>query len=416
MRKYSIFLTLTVIFISASLAQNQESGRNHIEILSSKAFAGRGYVKNGMHNSADYIRQELRNYGVSDAANNYFQLTPSFPVNTFPSAITLKGIMLSADGREITNSYLAGTDFLITPNSGDINIDKQQIVNINGHTTLSGLQNNTPYYLEKATVEDEFLTKLKKYYNESKTLKNSVLIIYDSSKLTWHPAMTKSSNAIVTINTPIKGEIIAQWHSKLITDFQGINVIGKVEGKRGDSSIFFTAHYDHLGTLGKNLFPGANDNASGVAMLLDLAKYYAKNQPIFDTYFLFTCAEELGLLGSYYYIQDPVSPLKQIKLLINLDMVGTGDEGITIVNAEKQIKFLDLMKAKNDTHLEAIKARGMACNSDHCLFDQAGVPAVFIYTLGGKQAYHDINDNGEGLSLHAYNGLIELLKIVVYNY
>ncbi|MFQ3213049.1 MAG: aminopeptidase YwaD [Marivirga sp.] len=398
------------------LAQYQESGRGHIAILSSEEFAGRGYVKNGMYKSADYIRKELEKYGVTDAAKNYFQLTPSFPVNTFPDAVTLTGITLSAEGREVTNSYVAGADFLITPTSGDINIYKQQIVNIKEHTIFSQLKSNTAYYLDKTTIEDEFLKKIQEYYIESKTLKNSLLIIYDSSKLTWYPARTKSNNAIVTINIPMKAEqIIAQWKSKLKNKFQGINIIGKVEGKRSDSSIFFSAHYDHLGTLGQHIFPGANDNASGVAMLLDLAKYYAKNQPIFDTYFLFTCAEELGLLGSYYYIQDPVSSLKHIKLLINLDMVGTGDEGITIVNAEKQKKFFDQMEDENNHYLAAIKARGEACNSDHCLFDRAGVPAVFIYTLGGKQAYHDINDNGEGLSLYAYNGLIELLKIVVTN-
>ena len=105
--------------------------------------------------------------------------------------------------------------------------------------------------------------------------------------------------------------------------------------------------------MGKNtFFPGANDNASGVAMLLQLANYYSKpeNQPDYSICFIAFTGEELGLLGSKYYVQNPLFPLNQIKLLINMDMVGTGDEGITIVNTSENLddyeKFLKLMVRK----------------------------------------------------------------------
>jgi Zn-dependent M28 family amino/carboxypeptidase len=161
--------------------------------------------------------------------------------------------------------------------------------------------------------------------------------------------------------------------------------------------------------MGSAIFRGANDNASGVAMLLALAKYYGENKPKFDTYFLFTTAEEVGLLGSSYFIQNPPFDLKKIKMLVNLDMVGTGDEGITLVNAKKQNHYFELLENLNKGRINQIKARGEACNSDHCLFDRIGIPAVFIYTLGGKQAYHDIYDNGEGLSMEAFDALYDLL-------
>jgi Zn-dependent M28 family amino/carboxypeptidase len=170
-----------------------------------------------------------------------------------------------------------------------------------------------------------------------------------------------------------------------------------------------SAHYDHLGQMGTAIFRGANDNASGVAMLLALAKHYGKNKPKFDTYFLFTTAEEIGLLGSYYFIENAPFDLRKIKMLVNLDMVGTGDEGITVVNAKKHKSYFELLQKLNDGGITKIKERGEACNSDHCLFDQIGVPAVFIYTLGGKQAYHDIYDNGEDLSLEAFDELQELI-------
>jgi hypothetical protein len=67
------------------------------------------------------------------------------------------------------------------------------------------------------------------------------------------------------------------------------------------------------------------------------------------------------------------------------------------------------LQTLNEGRITEIKERGEACNSDHCLFDQIGIPTVFIYTLGGKQAYHDIFDNGENLSLEAFDELHDLI-------
>ena len=101
-----------------------------------------------------------------------------------------------------------------------------------------------------------------------------------------------------------------------------------------DSFIFITAHYDHLGGMGKDTyFPGANDNASGDALLLSLAKYYVAHPAKYSIGFILFAGEEAGLVGSKYYTENPIVPLKNIRFLINTDLAGTGDEGITVVNA-----------------------------------------------------------------------------------
>jgi Zn-dependent M28 family amino/carboxypeptidase len=103
-----------------------------------------------------------------------------------------------------------------------------------------------------------------------------------------------------------------------------------------DTFIVLTAHLDHLGTMGKNVFfPGAHDNASGCAMVLNLAKYYSmrKCKPHYGLVFMFFSGEELGLLGSRFYTEHPLFPLSKIKFLINLDLMGSGDEGVQIVNS-----------------------------------------------------------------------------------
>ncbi|MEO8762057.1 MAG: M28 family peptidase, partial [Bacteroidia bacterium] len=176
--------------------------------------------------------------------------------------------------------------------------------------------------------------------------------------------------------------------------------------------IMFTAHYDHLGMMGsKTYFPGANDNASGVSMLLNLVKYYTKNPPKYKTVFVFFAGEEAGLLGSKYFTENPPFELSKIKFLINLDLLGTGDEGITVVNAtvfKSQFELLKKINAEKN-YLPLVKPRDKAHNSDHYWFTERGVPSFFIYTMGGIKAYHDVYDVSKTLPLTKYKAVFNLL-------
>jgi Zn-dependent M28 family amino/carboxypeptidase len=176
--------------------------------------------------------------------------------------------------------------------------------------------------------------------------------------------------------------------------------------------IVFTAHYDHLGGIGpKVFFPGANDNASGVSMVLNLLKYYSTHRPRYKTVFVFFAGEEAGLLGSSFFVQSNYLPLKNIKFLINLDLLGTGDEGIMVVNGAIHERQFNLLRQINDENglLPEIKKRGKAANSDHYWFSEKGVPAFFIYTMGGIKAYHDVHDVEKTLPLTKYKATFELL-------
>ena len=158
-------------------------------------------------------------------------------------------------------------------------------------------------------------------------------------------------------------------------------------------------------------FPGANDNASGISLLLNLAKYYAANPQPYSIVFLAFAGEEAGLIGSKYFVENPLLPLKSIRFLLNVDLVGTGDEGITVVNASEFANEFALLNKINNEHklLTAINARGKAANSDHYWFTEKGVPAFFIYTLGGIKAYHDIDDKAATLPLTEYKDLFQLI-------
>jgi hypothetical protein len=198
------------------------------------------------------------------------------------------------------------------------------------------------------------------------------------------------------------------------------NVAGMVEGIIPDSFFVFTAHYDHLGMMGnKTYFPGANDNASGVATLLDMAKYFSQHKPNYSVVFIALSGEEAGLLGATYCAENPPVQLSQIRFLINLDMVGTGSEGITAVQADvfpKAFKTLVDLNADNE-FVRTVKPRGESCNSDHCPFYKKGVPSFFIYSMGPEwNHYHDPGDVANGLPFTELEDIERLLISFVNSY
>ncbi len=160
-------------------------------------------------------------------------------------------------------------------------------------------------------------------------------------------------------------------------------------------------------------FPGANDNASGVSVVLNLIRYYREHPPKYKMVFLFFAGEEAGLLGSKFLVNSKVLSLPKIKFLINLDLLGTGDEGIMVVNGSLyQEAFGTLNKINQELKLvPEIKKRGKAANSDHYWFTEAGVPCFFIYTMGGIKAYHDVFDKEETLPLTRYKEVFLLLTL-----
>jgi Zn-dependent M28 family amino/carboxypeptidase len=228
--------------------------------------------------------------------------------------------------------------------------------------------------------------------------------------------------ALITIKreviSSLPKKISVDINSKYIENYITNNIIGYLPGD-SDSTVVFSAHYDHVGHMGfKTYFPGANDNASGVAMLLNLAKLLSKEKNLkYTVVFMFFSAEELGILGSKYYVDYPLFPLESIKFLINLDMVGTGDEGIKVVNGsvfDKEFTLLSDLNFKFQ-YLPDVQSRGAAANSDHYFFYKNGVKSFFIYTLGKYKEYHNLHDNAENLPLNEFEDLAALLIDFLYN-
>lgn len=400
-----LLVVLFVLTASIGDAQSLSAVKKDVAILCSDEFAGRGYVEGGMALASDYLQNRLKEIGVEPYSDSFVQ-SYGFRVNTFPkvSRVIVDGIALKE-----------GYDFIIDPRSGGfkgrvrpIRIDSAHIVS--GHLPdmkkreVALIDPNGIDTPEEVALMHELLLKLLQ--------ERPVIRIQE--KLTWSVGRSSYDYPLLEVLRSALPEAVEKCMVDVYTeekDFLAENIIGKISGERSDSLLVFTAHYDHLGKMGDAVFAGASDNASGTAMVLDLAAYYAKSKPRFDTYFIFFSGEEAGLLGSRYFVDHPAFDLGKVKLLINLDLMGSAEKGITIVNGRLHQDLMSRM-AKINKEMDLvpkIKLRGKAANSDHYWFYERGVPAIFIYTEGNVRAYHDVYDLPSGLDWANYEEVFTLI-------
>ena len=180
---------------------------------------------------------------------------------------------------------------------------------------------------------------------------------------------------------------------------RGVNVIGIVPGTDpalAAEAVVVGAHYDHLGYQGGVMYPGADDNASGTALVVGLARAFASagGAPRTLVFALFG-GEELGLLGSGHYVRQPAIPLAQTVAMINFDMVGRIREDRLIVQGADSGSSLGDVLAAAARGGVGLDVRGSPDGpSDHTRFYEASVPVLF-FTAGPHPDYHQPTDTAD---------------------
>lgn len=374
MKRTGFLVFLLILLFTKANAQDIDFARKIVDTLCSENFWGRGYTKNGMKKAGLFLKAKFEEFGLTPMSNKSYFQSYQYSVNTFP-----KKMNLSLNGKEI----IAGKDFIVSAESKGFK--SCGTLKQADSTDFVDTQNNLIIKLKDKLTMDVSQSVAK--YTIIELLKNSVT--------------TKPEDYCINIT------------QKFVKKFEAQNICGIVKGTvKPDSFIVVTAHYDHLGGLGdKVYFPGANDNASGVSLLLNLARYYAKNPQPYSMGFILFSGEEAGLLGSKYFVNNPLIDLNKIKFLINTDLAGTGVDGITVVNASEFKNEFETLKNinKEKQYFSTVNPRGKAANSDHYWFTEKGVPSFFIYTLGGIKAYHDVYDIAKTLPLNKHESLFKLI-------
>ncbi|UOR05216.1 M28 family peptidase [Hymenobacter aerilatus] len=417
-------------------AQDMPRVRQTITALTATRMHGRGYVRHGDQRAAAYLRQRFRQLGLQPLAPDY---TQSFPitVNTFPGKLQLKLSFGMARFPVLGHSHRLqpGKEFIAAPDSGPgkrggllsavpvFHLDTLLFYDaVAQHRLLKRPWHGGGVAIRAADVPRLATLPLPlRQHLDSAALRFTLV-----PKLTASLASTQAGQVRLEVLESVwnryarqqenpTAQVAVRVDAELQRDYQTQNLIGMLPGTtQPDSFLVVTAHYDHLGTMGRRAyFPGANDNASGTAMLLELAAHYARpeNRPACSMVFIAFGGEEAGLVGSRYFVQHPLLPLARIRFLLNLDLLGTGEEGITVVNGRVLPAAFQRLQQLNEAghYVSSIAARGKAANSDHYYFTESGVPAFFLYTRGGPTAYHDVHDQAATLPLTAFASVFALI-------
>lgn len=418
--KKLLLILLALVAVDAA-AQDLALYKKIVKQLSSAKYEGRGYANGGVNKAGEYLEKEFTKAGADEVICQPFKIN----INTFPGAMTMK-----VDGKKLE----AGVDFTLREFSpgakGSYKLYHIDTTNYDSKKIFADLAR--PENKDAFVVCDFWFTykhsaDFKRLQSRKETPSVAGLIYTWNEPLKFYkaygerviekPMLWATTSALSAEAQNIELDI----ENRFLKDFECFNVIAKVEGKRHDACYVFTAHYDHLGLLGKKVFfAGAHDNASGTAAIVTLAAHYAKNRPEYDIYFIAFSGEDAYLRGSEWYANNPIVPLKQIKYLFNLDMIGDNNPmQYCEVSDEGERGYELFVKINNDKkYFKALDRGKLAGNSDHYPFAQRNVPCIFLENKEGDafKYYHTTFDTWERAIFDSYEPTFKLVTDFIEQY
>ena len=413
---------ITILLVLASMmAAGQDTAhyKRLIKTLSSAKYQGRGYAKDGANKAGKFLQKDFMKAGVDVVLVQPFKLD----INTFCGQMEMW-----ADGRKLR----AGVDFSMREYSpgihGTFPVYHVDTLNFDADRMFADLAKPEN---ANCLVACEFWFTYRHKAAFSRLQKagecTNAGLIY-----TWEsPIKFFKAYGHYVIDKPILWvtpeaidgvkNVRAEVDNKFLKDYECFNVIAKVEGQRHDSCYVFTAHYDHIGNLGRKIFyAGANDNASGTAAIVTLAEHYAKHRPPYDMYFIAFSGEDANLRGSTWYADHPVVPLRQIKYLFNIDMIGDNNPVQYCEVSDEGMRGFSLFEQINERehYFRSLHRGELAANSDHYPFATRHVPCIFLENEKGDafQYYHTIFDTYKTVRFDSYEPVFRLVRDFVEQY
>lgn len=427
MKRLTILTVLFACLLTAQTLCAQDSVYywSLMQRLASDECKGRGYVGDGDHIAANILSAEMQRLGLKTWTAGYQQSVP-MPINVF-----------DGDACVHFDSQLPDSNLVIFDNvtfmayscamKGSFNVRTLKPEDLRAALDNPGNKYSNVFVCfdicglnPKDSLQKALLTLVNQTVFKNPLHAKGYVLVSEKQQ-GFHLGYGQHPQNHVTVNInrnclkamPKKIDIsLDQRFAKRNTSQ---NICGYIEGKTCPDSFFvFTGHYDHLGKFGRDYTCyGANDNASGTAMVMDLARHFSQpeNRPDYSIAFMLFTGEEVGLVGSFYNSEHPLFPLENIKMLINLDMVGTNEDGITVVCAPSFQEDFDILTRTNDEkhYLKKVAPRKATANSDHYPFFKKGCKTFFIYGMGHSGRYHSQYDVPEEMTGCNYSGLFRLL-------
>ena len=420
------FTAMTSVFACKPQADYKSLFEAHVKELSDPKYAGRTDYDGGITAAADYIRTSIEKIGFEWTNLNF-----TYPKNTMRGKVEF-----SVDGKE----YVFTEDFIVKEFSTGKNatmdiyhlddeylMDKEKFYK----HLCSGKFENKFVAFNFPLFSDNFGGEGIEVYKDNLTQLSGkvggLIFKYKSRPVNF------ISRAVYTLPFPVVGvgpdfpadakQATINLENEWIEEYKATNIASFVQGKnKGDEHFIVLAHYDHLGMIGQgNIFTGANDNASGVGACLAMMEYYKKNQPETSILFLFLDGEEANLLGAKDYVQNPYMPLKDVKFVINLDMVGDNGKNLIceVGGGQGGDAGYELFKKINAEkgYFTSVDSQPFSDNSDHYYFGINGVPCMY-FTIEGDmyQYYHTPRDTYEHFSSEKFNDLFGIMTDFLREY
>ena len=412
---FYLLISFVTLFSCSPSTPDIKYYRGVVTELSSASYQGRGFAQDGVRKASAYIQQQFRRAGVDGVETQPF----TFDVNTHAGQAEL-----SINGR----SFAPGYEFTLREFSpavhGTFPLYLLDTLGYSSEQLFADLEQ--PEYRGAFVACDYFMARY--FRNDISRLRNDTTLPCSGVLLTWEhpeqrtlayePYQSAAGGFDAATSLPLKfykaesgtvhpkpdvwvradafraalddsdktPSITINVDNHFYKDYATENVIARIDGTRHDSCYVLTAHYDHLGNFGSDVFyGGANDNASGTAAILTLARYFAHHRPPFDVLFIAFSAEDCGLYGSTYYAEHPLVPLDKVKYLINIDMIGDNNPVLYTEASEAGMdgwrRFDELNRQGG--YFRELERGALAGNSDHYPFAIRNVPCIFMENEGG---------------------------------
>lgn len=363
-------------------------------------------------------------YGINNEKyDDYNQLDVKGKV-----VLVLAGEPLNADSTFVisgTTKPSGANDFFIKQRTATEKGAKAILI-VDDH--LLRVRKGKPYFrsLPEPTFKREEKKGVINLYYISSTMASEIMHV--PVETIWQQ-MQKGIPAKAVIKKPIHIQYIKKTEEY---PFKPHNILGIIEGSdKKDEYVFVTAHYDHLGRMNDSIIKyGADDNASGTSAVLEIARAFAKAKkegrgPRRSIVFMLATCEEKGLWGSQHYSENPVFPLSQTVVDLNIDMVGrTGTDFehdkdsvnyvLTIGDDSLSTELRALSEQVNEQYMQMKLDRtdpaSYYTRSDHYNFAKHGIPVIF-YTNGIHPDYHMPTDTPDKIN---YELLQKRAQLVFY--
>ncbi len=441
-----LFLSLIIAGCSATKStgkadtQTIDNLKAHLQYLSDDKLEGRRTGTKGEELARDYIIEQFKSIGLRPKGTEYYP--QSFMVNDGKQ-------MDEAAELEINGDKLAmGRDFFIYPYSPDKSIDATASISVH--------EANVPWFIDLSETLEE--NKNNPHFDLAGNIRTTAIsakdkgataVIFYNSSAAGDQQVFDAKDRSETVSIPVV-YVSKQPASKYFSDKQatvrikisssigqknriGHNVIGYIDNGAA-TTIILGAHYDHLGygedgnsmirTGEKNIHNGADDNASGTAALIEMARLLKNSKAKNNNYlFIAFSGEELGLYGSKYFVENPTIDIKQVNYMINMDMVGRLNDSSKVITiggygtsptwgSALVQQYFTLPYPGVDMSKTALNIRIDSSGtgpSDHTSFYRKDIPVLFYFT-GLHTDYHKPSDDADKINYEGTKTIISHIQ------